>query len=526
MSRCCVLLLVIAACHHGQGAGVPSGPGADPPAPVAPAGHPTARALGAFDPAAFGAAPTPPGAGRMVDARAGIQAALDAAGDHNMVQLGCGRWSVGRTPGGRDRIASLTVHGRHVTLAGAGPCTVLAPTGDAGHGAWYGIDVRDADDVTIRDLTIDTSGLTNTEEQTHAIQVTGPVDGVRIERVTFDHPRRTKDRVGDCLHLLGNAHALVRNVSVVDVTFAVCARSAIGVQRGVEGLQVVGSRFLDVLKTPIDYEPTSNAGNGALILVGNHFVDTNPGHPGSAAVTIGGFGEPIARVSVTGNVFDRRGLATYRARDVSITGNVFDCDPPAGDHGACLDLTNVAERWVVSDNVIHRHAADGAPASAGFAFRAMHHGQSGATAHAVLGHNIVTQDSPVDAIHVESASDLTIDHNDVTYTAPARRGVAGISLRAASLDVDGIVIDHNRFRATTPGALATAIALNASPASIGNVMIEGNMSIGADRGLTCHASRGRFTAPIVVTGNDFVGLGRPTASSCPAQVATLVTQVQ
>ena len=230
----------------------------------------------------------------MVDARAGIQAALDAAGDRGMVQLGCGRWLVSRAP---ERPATgsprSTLHGRHVTLAGSGPCTVLAATGDAGKGDWYVVDVHDAEDVTIRDLTIDTSGLTNTEEQTHAIQVIGPVDGVRIERVTFDHPRRDQ---GPRRRLpppaRQRARKLVQHVSVVDATFAVCARSAIGVQRGVFGLQVVGSRFLDILKTPIDYEPTSAGGNGALIPdrqpLRRH---QRPSHPGGA----GGHGRRLRR---------------------------------------------------------------------------------------------------------------------------------------------------------------------------------------------------------------------------------------
>lgn len=481
-------------------------------------GAPGPNAAGEWDPRDFGAAPTPDGQ-PMLDARPGIQAAIEAAGDRATVKLDCGTWRVSRAPvGSADRFASVYLHGKHVTLAGAGPCTVLAPTGDAKQGDWRGVDVSNAADVTVRDLTVDTSWLTNTEEQTHAVQATGPVDGLRLERVTFVHPRRTTDRVGDCLRLLGNPGALVERVSVVDVDFALCARSGIGVQRGVFGLQVVGSRFEDVLKTAVDHEPTSAGGNGDEAYVGDLFLDTHVPTPGGAAMSLAGYDDPIARVTVVGCDFRHRGIQLYRAQDVVMTGNVVTCDSVL-DMTPCVDVGNLGLRWTLSGNTVRRGAGDGTPATAGPVVHAAHHGTSPGSSHARVSGNMLEQDGAGHVVAMESASSVTVSGNDVTYAWPSTTwasGIAAVWLRATAADLDMAVVDHNVVRSVTPGALSAVVSVAASPKSVGAVVVDGNASAGVDQGVRCQAaSGGTFVSPVVVAGNAFVGLGHALAWSCP-----------
>ena len=55
-----------------------------------------------------------------------------------------------------------------MAIRGTGPGTVLEVVSDQGAATTWVIALDpDATDITIADLTIDTSGMTNTEEQTH-----------------------------------------------------------------------------------------------------------------------------------------------------------------------------------------------------------------------------------------------------------------------------------------------------------------------------------------------------------------------
>ena len=158
---------------------------------------------------------------------------------------------------------------------------MLEAAGDGGAGEWRVISFDPgAHDVMVRDLTIDTSGMTNTDEQSHAIGVgsplgTGLVEDVRIERVRFVHPSTPGGaRKGDCLRLGGNTpESAVRRVTVIGATFTNCARSGIGVQRNVFDLVVMGNQFAQSSDQDLDMEPSGTGQNGSLTLVGNVFRD-------------------------------------------------------------------------------------------------------------------------------------------------------------------------------------------------------------------------------------------------------------
>ena len=102
-----------------------------------------------------------------------------------------------------------------------------------------------ASDIRLRDFVIDTSGMTNTDEQTHAIGIgTGvcttangtcsmPVVDVSVERIRFVHPRLPgTPRKGDCIRLLGNTpDTQVLRTKISGNTFTDCARADVGIQR-------------------------------------------------------------------------------------------------------------------------------------------------------------------------------------------------------------------------------------------------------------------------------------------------------
>lgn len=242
---------------------------------------------GCFDPADYGAIPD-----NGPDDRDPAQRALDdASASGGRVCFGIGRWDLTRAPiGAYNRFAALSTHGAHVEIVGAGPLTVLAMSGDQGGATTFVISIDPgAKDVKVKDLTIDTSGMTNTAEQTHAIEIGSgvcttsngtcsmPVEDISVEGVRFVHPPAPAgQRKGDCIRLLGNTvETQVRRVKIIGGTFESCARSGIGVQRKVNSLKVIGNHFLpNRWDQAFDGEATGGEGDARLEIIGNTFDRT------------------------------------------------------------------------------------------------------------------------------------------------------------------------------------------------------------------------------------------------------------
>src|SRR5262249_35424710 len=153
---------------------------------------------GCYDPVDFGAIPND-GVSDQVPAQQALDAASAIGG---RVCFGAGVWTMTRAPvGSYNRFGALSTHGKHVEISGEGPSTVLSIGGDQAGGTTFVISLDPgASDIRLRDFVIDTSGMTNTDEQTHAIAIgTGvctiangtcsmPVVDVSVERIRFVHP--------------------------------------------------------------------------------------------------------------------------------------------------------------------------------------------------------------------------------------------------------------------------------------------------------------------------------------------------
>jgi hypothetical protein len=344
----------------------------------------------------------------------------------------------------------------------------------------------------VSDLAIDSSGALDTDEQTHAIEIKGPVDTVSISHIRFNHPRPADgSRSGDCLRMDGELDQLVKNVRVVDATFAACARSGVGIQDGVYGIQVEDSTFLSVGKTDIDAEPTSTGGDANLSIIGNLFQDV--GSTSGTAVAIGGFSTPMDHVVVSNNIFRARGIRTYRVSNTTITGNVIE-----GGYGRIIDVENRADQMVIAGNIIHE-----LPNSPSGPVIYIGHHSGGTASRVVVSHNVITNDNAAEAIHLESVRDVSIVDNDINVTVPATAFMA-INMRSTIAPAEVIMISNNRIR----GALAAAVYLAASPFTMGRVSIVGNQSAGTMASVRC--AGGMFTKPIVHAANNWDG-----ATGCP-----------
>src|SRR4051812_34573833 len=209
-----------------------------------------------------------------LDDRLQIQAALDHQG---CADLGPGVYDVGINPdGGLAGITTLIVkNGR--SLRGTGPSTVLKFAGVA-HGDWNGIRMS-GESVLVTDILIDTSGLTGTSEQAHAIQVQGhpsPIigttNGATIRGVWFNHPvRRTATGAsipgGDCVRLLGEPTNNV-TLSITGNHFLDCDRSGVAIQRGTFGAVIAGNTIYRTGDQDIDAEMTGSGRGGDWSITG------------------------------------------------------------------------------------------------------------------------------------------------------------------------------------------------------------------------------------------------------------------
>jgi hypothetical protein len=461
---------------------------------------------GCYDPADFGAIPDD-GVSDQVPA----QQALDAASANGgRVCFGAGVWTLTRAPvGSYNRFGALSTHGKHVEISGEGPSTVLSIGGDQGGGATFVISLDPgASDIRLRDFVIDTSGMTNTDEQTHAIAIgTGvctsangtcsmPVVDVSVERIRFVHPGLAGFRKGDCIRLLGNTAATeVLRTEIMGNTFTDCARSDVGIQRNVNSLTIIGNHFASPrVDQHIDGEATGGEGDERIEIIGNTF-DSPGTTQGDYAVALTSYKHAV----ISGNVFNGRGLSLYRSTDSVVTGNVFDATAKATSSGV-IEIANVSDRTVIVSNVIYRRGA------AGTGIRVTPH-SGGMPSELTITDNAITNDTDGVGIYMESPQDVTISNNSIRFPTSTANTI-GVMLRAISRPIDGVMISNNRI----VGALYAGVRLAASPQPFVDVTLTGNQARGSSFGLRCEGTGG--FQPIIALGNKW----GPTACS-----ATIIT---
>lgn len=451
-------------------------------------------ASGCYDPAQNGGFPDD-----ELDDRAAIQAAIDEASMRGgRVCLREGRYRVSRAPiGAYNRAAALSIHAARVEVAGNGPGTVIEVVGDQGGTTIFVISVDPpARNVTLRDFVIDTSGMTNTEEQTHAIHVgsglvTGPVEDIRIERLVLNHPKNGDARKGDCLRLVGaEAPNQVRRVIVIGSTFTACARSGISIQRGVHDLTINGNQFTQTSDQDIDSEPSAPGGNSGLTIVANVFRDNVALTAGDWSVTLGGYEAPMSGVTLANNVFEGRGVYLYHTANLVISGNTFDTMMESGY--AILYFGGRAENIAVSGNSLRRRGIDGPM---------LHvvHASGSSAKNVTISNNEMVQETLGPGIVAESAVTTSVIGNGIEWTRPSPNAF-GIHLRSTIVPAEAIMISGNRL----VGPIRYGILLGAGPNPFNTTSVMGNMTTGATAGLRCDQSAaGNFKQPIVFAANNF-----------------------
>jgi hypothetical protein len=432
-----------------------------------------------------------------VDDRLEIQKALDQQG---CAHLGPGVYDIGINPGtGLAGISALAMKDAR-SLRGTGPRTVLKFAGKA-HGDWNGIRMSGAN-VIVSDLYIDTSVLTGTSEQAHAIQVQGhpaaiigSTKGATIRDVWFNHPIRRSPAGapipgGDCIRLLGEETNNV-TVTVTNNHFLDCDRSGIAIQRGTFGAIIADNIFYRTGDQDIDAEMTGSGIGGDWSITGNVFL------PGKLrTVSVGLAGTRANRIVFSANVMLSGGLLGYNLRHAVVSNNVFVYS--LAHPSPVITMKKASEDIVLSNNVIVRESVAGA----GPLLVLEHHNSGNPGRLSVVGNSLIQQTESTIA-NLINTEDVLVADNRIHYEGKSGQPTVGLSFTGVTRPVNRVLVSTNMFT----GPLKTAVRLESGTI---RASVVGNIADAVAVGLECGA---------VGTGGAIVSNGNNWAvNACTAAI--------
>ncbi len=443
-----------------------------------------ATALACADPMAFGAVPND----GLPDDKA-FQAAIDSAmaGSHE-VCIPSGVWNLGKTAR-----ASLRISGGPLRFYGTGPSTVLRMTGDGGRGDWYGIDIRDAHDVELRDFTMDALAAFNTEEQTHLIQLAPGTHDARLTNLVLGPMRREDQGVGagvggDCVRLLGEASAPVERITITQSLFTNCDRSGVSLQRGVRHVELSHLDIVGTGDTPIDFEPTA-PGPISYITMTDLFIDRSADAQGSVSIAIAGHGADVANHIVVKNcILQAGGISILNAAHVDIVDN----DINSGEKpGATIRMHRRATNVTVTRNVLNRR--ENAPAGP---MVSITHNNGFAPKGVRIVDNQMRQETSAPMVELQSATDVEVGNNQMQY-AGGDATQPMVWARSVIAAVGGLKIRRNTVR----GQVGALLVVAAGQQPLGKIELSNNAADDVAATVQCQANDKARQAQIVIVNN-------------------------
>jgi hypothetical protein len=383
---------------------------------------------------------------------------------------------------GRRRYDMLTV-GPGQSLCGSGSGTALRFSGDAAGQDWRGISLAGE----LCDLTIDTSALAGTSEQTHAVRVPPGTTGARVHGVTWNHPIRGLLAGGDCIDLVGYAATPVRDVVIRDNTFAHCDRASIQVHSGTVGLTIERNQFLDTGDFDINSEP---GGDSSDWLVSANVFKASASNQGAFAVAF----DLVSGARLVGNTMER-GVYLYGCQGCAIVGNTISAQSGHSGSQGAIDAVKGTSDLLIAENTVSRAST----MDTGPVIHVGPHGTEQAKGVRII-HNALSQFTPTDIVYLEGVSDACIADNDVSYGAAGL--ASGIRLMGSGGDagtpINDVSITDNAFTGPLRWAIYTAGSANRQGS--GAILAGHNRSSGP--GLHCENMFG-VKGPITLDHNSW-----------------------
>ena len=418
-----------------------------------------------------------------LDDRVAIQQALTNKG---CALLSPGTYDVGVTvprvfggTTGLDRYDLLKLAGGR-SLRGSGPATTIRFYGDAGKSDLRGVGMT-GDENLVSDMRLDTTGLSNTGEQTHAIHMTGPALKQKVSGVWFQHPSLGPSAGGDCIKIVGYDPAVLadgtsgpdKRVSAVIIgnIFGACDRSGIAAHSGIREAVITSNLFLATGDQDIDLE-----GGGGII--DNLVIDGNAMRRTLNSGISVAIGADMTRKAVFSNNSVHGGrISTYNVQYLSVIGNTFESP------GNALQMIKMSRLVTITGNTF----VGTDPTITGTVITASHH-NSGKPGNLVISGNtfeLVSTNGGV--VSLISAASASFTGNSVVWTptTPVDISVA-LQIYGITQPTEAILVSSNVIRGPYSRTLGVTNSYEASNGGgIRSVTFVGNILRGPLLGVHC-----------------------------------------
>ncbi len=391
-----------------------------------------------------------------------------------LLYLPPGDWNVTRRPLlGATNIGSLQITCDGLTILGAGRASRIVMQGSAVLPAnfrapadWFVFEIR-GKNVTIEGIAIDGSQRSNTGEQTHLIQLIGPVQDAELRRLYLNLPILTApagsvnckpaqndpdfqtrmcavpghgtvlckdlgDRPrcsvsagastllgwfngGDCIRSVGEAATPVNGVTVTNSYAAECSRSFIGLQRFSRNFMISDNVTTRVSDQIIDQEPTGAGGIGNILITGNRLERGGAAAQGAFAITLTGRGTGVDfgdAMVVSNNILDG-GIATFNVSRISIEHNVINGQASATNPSPVISVEKFTDSLRLTGNEITRPAG---AATGNVVSLSVHN--SGWPIDVSIALNTIRQNADGNVIDMEGAQNVSILGNTFHCNQP------------------------------------------------------------------------------------------------------------
>ncbi len=423
------------------------------------------------------------------DALALIQSALDTLG---YAYLPAGRYYVDTPPvRGAHEWAMLTATGK--TIFGDGrDVTELRFRGSANFQDWRGIELG-GDSSWLAEIGIDTSELTNTTEQTHAVHTIGPASSPAVTGCRINHPVRGTEKGGDAWQIVGYDDGRMVTDVVADDNDIIADRSAIGVHSGVAGITISNNRT-SAGNTDFDFE---GSGSTSGVVIFGNVCELTPGRHGTGSLQF----QLVTGATVHRNRFKGRGFSIVSSTQVEIFDNTII--ETQSNTAPVIEIIKACDGINIHDNTIIRAPSCGN----GAVIHAGPHG-TGTPKNVIIGpNNTVVQMTTGQVFSTEGVVGVRVVGNTVIYGGAPNVSWGLIPNGSTTIRTGDIHVIGNVWQ----GPLKGIIGLSGSYAGCGSVESSDNIVTGATYGIAGYG---------MSSGSGIVGPVTSTRDSMPEPVPT------
>lgn len=407
--------------------------------------------------------------GDGIDDRAALQAALNTG----CLRLEAGTYDVATPPAPRSAAVLRMPPGSRII--GAGPESVIAFRGDAGGRDWIGVLLADRTAISRVKLTGGGLAPGSTNEQSPVVAGYGPLSGVTLDHITFDHPVVAGSRRGDNIHLVGyeplpdgSGDKRIWNVDIGHIDSIAAARSGVAIYGGCHNVRIHDSTFRNTKSQDFDGE---GLGGCTDLEIDHNTFETGPDQASALAVSL----QNTRAAHVHDNTYTGRALQLYGCSDCEVDHEQMTQQLPIS--GGVIEIDKTSSGVRLHDLRVIR----GSAAGPNNVIRVWQR-EAGAPDHVTIRDSSFIQHAAANVISTVGIDGVRLEQVTAFIDAPGwyaldALGSAGTYARRTT----GIEVVDSRFY----GPFAAVVRVSGSYGGTGSVSMERITAPDAAVGLRC-----------------------------------------